>query len=210
MLKKLSPNQNFDYFWAGRDSRFEALPNLGINLTMVFSQVLPQDQAFNFKVDPPTFWKEKKTFCTEKNGGYTVTIVPGDTSVPSTSAVTPAIKFAMDFESQVPGAKPVKIVEVCSSSMQKDSPYDSFNSKGEGQYTKNSYIGLPCDCTESKTKHCDHVTMLWLPKMFDFISNTLKSGFRSQLTPSYAQKDNAYYRLWVNDCRLFYESANPQ
>lgn len=179
MMIKLSPNKNFDYFWKGRDSRYESLPNFGVNFTLLFSQVLLQDQGYDFKVDPPTWIDQHKTYCTEKTGGFTTIYVAGDTSVPSTSSVTPAMKFAMDFDNKVPGAKPVKIVEYCSSMMQKDSPYDSFNSKGEGQYTKNSYIGLPCDCTATKEKHCDHVSMLWLPKFFDFLSSTVKSGVRT-------------------------------
>ena len=114
MIKKLSWNPNSDYFWAGRENRFEDLPNFGVNLTVMFSQALNNDQGYDFKVDPVQWVTQKNKFCTEKNGGYTTIYKPGDTSVPSSSAVTPAIKFAEDFDNKVADAKPVKLLEICS------------------------------------------------------------------------------------------------
>jgi hypothetical protein len=114
MIKKLSPNPQSDYFWKGRESRLSDFPNLGVNLTVVFSKMLDNDQGYNFKVDPVQWTSTKNTFCTPKNGGYTIITRPGDTSVPSTSAVTPAVKFAEDFDNNVPNAKPVKLLELCS------------------------------------------------------------------------------------------------
>jgi hypothetical protein len=209
MLAQLSPSPNVNYFWQGRDSRYESLPNIGVNLIMVYSQVLAQEQGYDFKVDPVQWTSTKNNFCTEKEGAFTIEYVDGDTSVPSTSAMTPAIKWSIDFDNNVAGAKPVKIVEFCSSQKQSMTPYDSVNSNGEGQFTKNAYIGLPCDCTANKDRHCDHVTMLWLPKFFDFISNTLKSGTRSQLTPNFSGMSNSFFQDWQNNCRLLYDNANP-
>lgn len=52
--------------------------------------------------------------------------------------------------------------------------------------------------------------MLWLNNFWDILSETLVSGVKSELTPEYAQKDNAFYQDWVDQCRLFYEANVPQ
>lgn len=210
MLNKLSWNPESNYFWEGRESRFEDLPNFGVDLTVVFSQMLPTELGYDFKVDPVEWVTDKNKFCTEKTGGFKTIWKPGDTSVPSTSAVTPALKFAEDFDNKVANAKPVKILEICSGVHTLESPYDSHNEAGEGLYTKNEYIGVPCDCKEGKDKHCDHVTMLWLKTFWDIASNTFISGVKTTLTPEYEQKDNAFYSAWQKQCRLFYEASNPQ
>lgn len=210
MLGKLTWNQHSDYQWKGRESRYETLPNFGVNLTTIFSQVLDTELGYNFKVNPKDWLNSQNKFCTVQTGGFDIIFKPGDTSVPSTSAVTPSIKFAEDFKNKVANAKPVKILEICSGVHAIDSPYDSHNDKGEGIYTKNEYIGIPCDCKAGKDKHCDHVTMLWLKNFWNMMSTTLNKGVRSQLTPEYENKDDAFYKNWVSTCRLFYESHNPE
>ena len=134
MLDELSWNPHSDYFWKGRESRFETLPNFGVDLTMVFSQMLGTELGYNFKVDPVDWVTNKKEFCTMKNGGFETIFKPGDTSVPSTSAMTPAMKFAEDFDNNVANAKPVKILEICSGVNSVDTPYDT-HSGGVGKYT---------------------------------------------------------------------------
>ena len=209
MLNELSWNPHNEYFWAGRENRFQNLPNFGVNLTTVFSQMLGTELGYNFKVDPVNWVTNKNKFCTQKTGGFETIFKPGDTSVPSTSAVTPSLKFAEDFDNGVANAKPVKILEICSGVHAIDTPYDTHNAKGEGEYTKNEYIGVPCDCKAGKDKHCDHVTMLWLKNLWNIMSNTLVKGVKTELTPEYENKDEAFYSNWVNTCRLFYESNNP-
>lgn len=81
----------------------------------------------------------------------------GDGTVPTYSAITPAFKWAHEYENGLPNSKPVKLIEYCSQYASDKSFYETTSSNGEKIYTKNSYHGISCECENNKdSDKCTH------------------------------------------------------
>lgn len=205
VMKKYSFYKNLDVAWGIRDQRFETLPNFGVPLTLVYINKVDTPETFDFKQNPQIWATEKGDYCTHENGGYNMGHTPGDEVVPSTSPVTAGIKMAYDFDTGVPGSKPVKFVDYCSTYNMKNSPFDDVGANGEKIISENGYIGLPCDCKEGDIEGngCTHNGMFKNAHLIDFVANTLNTNDRTQITPTTAGKPESFFKDWVDNCRLF-------
>lgn len=77
--------------------------------------------------------------------------IPGDGTVSLVSQLGPAMKWADEFDSKMPGAKPVKIVHYCNSVHQRaEGVYKSIS---DDEWNKklwsndNAYLDLNCRCS---------------------------------------------------------------
>lgn len=201
VMEKISPNPRISQVWGSRQEEYNTLPNFGVPLILAYSRVADTAVGYNFKIDPKEFVAEHKTFCDSQKNVYEILNKGGDGTVPSTSAVTAGYKFAYEFEKKQPGAKPVVFVDICSEKNAKGTPYNIVN--GKKVIDKNAYVGLPCDCTEQKERHCTHNGMLFLDTMMDFISETLNTGIRGSLSAKTQAKAESYFTDWVKNCRLW-------
>ncbi len=185
--------------WDVLDSRFETLPNLGVPIAMVFSQVLGTEGKYTFNVDPKTAWSQDR-YCTSKE--YSWTPWRGDGTVPSTAAVTAGIKWADEFLNKLPNAKPVKLVDVCSELNARGSPWDGTASTGERILTKVEYQGLPCDCDQSKMRHCDHESMLFLTQFVDYASVAAQTMQQTSVSPLIAGMTDQQIQELQSTCQI--------
>ena len=199
---------NFREKWATRDPRFNELANTGVPTALLLTNVVKSEQKFTFHVNPKSWVQNKKKFCTDKGGQYGISYFPGDGTVPATSMSTQMIKQALDYDNQVPGAKPVTFVDVCSTYNEKSDPFDVYKPHQEKLMTKNKWIGMPCDCTQNKNRHCDHTAIFFLQAMIDFTKNTLDTRETTELTPYITDKDDAFLEDYVDNCRLFADNMN--
>ena len=156
------------------DPNFETIPNPGVPMVLFYSTVVPTEGRFNFTQDPKVTSDQDK-FCTKKDETWTNWY--GDLTVPATSVVTPALKWAQEFDNNTVGAKPIKLVQICSAQANRFNPYDGKNSSGAYIVNKNEYQGIPCDCTQTKTsRRCTHVYMLYNEYLVEYLSTILNTN----------------------------------
>ena len=123
----------------------------------------------------------------------------GDGSVISTSAILPGIKWAQDFEDKLPGAKPVKFIEVCSTKNKRATVSESNYSM---KVTKNEYMGIGCLCKGTKYRPtdgsgCNHVKLVSDAKTIEFMLNTAidrQTVATSSTRKAFESKSDSWYR----------------
>lgn len=86
---------------------------------MVYSSVVPTEGKFKFNIDPKVRSSENK-FCGKSD--FSWTNWSGDETVPSTSVLTPAVKWILEFREEQQYSKPVKLMNICSSYNVKTTP----------------------------------------------------------------------------------------
>ena len=99
---------------------------------------------------------------------------PGDTTVITTSAIMPGIKWAYEFEQEPENRKPIKFLEVCSIYNQRENVFDEIDDYKHRNVSKNSYIGVDCTCRGTQENprtggSCDHQALLADVKVVKFL-----------------------------------------
>jgi len=184
------------------DKRYETLPPLGVQMVLIYSTVVDTVGGTDFIKDPRDK-TDQEEFC-QINEDYTYRMVKGDGTVNSASAITPAIKWADDFDNSVANAKPVKIVQMCSSKNNRMDPYDEETSDGK-KMNKNEYQGIECNCSQDKVKECTHDSMLWADGVLLYLQKTLITNESVELTPDIANKSKEEIESMVDMCNILYE-----
>lgn len=192
-------NSEAQNIWSILDNRFDSMPNPGVPTVVLFSQALDTEGMFDFSIDPKTA-SDANRYCNQKEDTFAP--FQGDSTVPSTSAVTPAIKWALEFQSKAANSKPVKIVDVCSQFNVKSSPYDSITTDGKKSIDKVEYQGMPCDCSQGKVRHCSHESLLFLPQLIDYVSNTLMTNDRSSVSTEVAGMSEQQLASFQQTCQI--------
>ena len=202
-------NQNAKDIWHTLDSRFDTMPNPGVPTVVMYSQVLDTPGIYSFNIDPRKASSVNRV-CSKEEMTYTP--FRGDTTVPATSSVTPAIKWALEFMNKEKNAKPVKIVDICSQINVKSSPYDGDTENDRKSINKVEYQGLVCDCTEDKERHCNHESILVLPQLVDFVANSVISNDRSTVSHEVAAMSEELLVDFQQTCQiqLLLLSSNPK
>lgn len=142
----------------------------------------------------------------KKNQFGTATIVngTGDETVPTYSALLPAFKWAWEFQHKKQDAKPVKIVDYCSSFNEKYNPFDETESGSEFKINKNEFLGIQCDCmTSNKFQPCYHAAIINDSYVIKFTLNSLQDNqiSYSEAYESYVRNlDDQYLDTITNEC----------
>jgi hypothetical protein len=119
ILEKYGVGYQAKKLWEeNKDSRWEELPNLGVQTNILFSSTIQTKQFFNYKTDPRTQTSQMKIVSPDFLRTY------GDSSVNTASALIPGIKWAQDFKDGVPGAKPVNFIEFCGDYQRRNSGFE--------------------------------------------------------------------------------------
>ena len=180
---------------------FEEVTNPGVQINLVFTSSTPTTYQFEFDENPKlkTVKDQYVAPTYEKN-------IYGDGQVLTSSAVTAALKWADDFESKQPGAKPVNIIEMCSIWKRRESVFEP----GTKSVEKSAYFGYECDCggtphQPSDGKDCDHVSFIGDPKFYHFMLNSAIDGVaqvQSSTTEEFANRTNEWLANYENNCLL--------
>ena len=91
------------------DKRIENLKNPNVEMVSVYSNFISTETAVVYQENPIS--KSKEHIPVEPDS-YIYSF--GDGTVPTSSAIIPAIKWANDFDLKREGAKPVTFIEICS------------------------------------------------------------------------------------------------
>ena len=197
--------RNFSSIWKLMDPRFNLdMPNPGVQVNILYSSVADTDAGYNFKADPQTYTNQSHLCPSSATQAITG---QGDEIVPSTSAVTAGYKWALEFANNATNAKPVKLVELCSGINTKNTPYDGRDSHGQSVVKTNGYIGLPCDCSQGKIRHCGHNSMLFLPRLVDFLANTVQSNQAVGVPAFINSLTDDQLQAYVDQCKVLIETT---
>lgn len=195
--------KNTQTLWKRFKKAFDStLAHPGVKINLVYSGVLPTQMGYDYLRDPREY-TNKDDFCPDKDGvAYRYLYNVGDSTVPSTSATTPGYKWALEFKNKVgPAAKPIQFIELCSSYNSKTSPWDAKDSSGVKTFSTNGYIGLPCDCTQNKMRHCDHGSMLFLPQLVNFFGETVQTGQSGPVPEAFSKMTDEQIEEYVGECQ---------
>lgn len=199
-LKQHSFSPYTSKFWGLFDSRFETLPNVNVPLAVIYASIVPTEGKFVFFEDP-TIPAGQNHFC-KRPTQFTWTDWKGDDTVPSTSAVTASLKWSLDFQSQQPGAKPLKLVAMCSNLNVKGTPYDGKDQSGVNTMTQLEYQGIGCDCAQNKWRHCTHIGMVYNPNVVEYLSNSLLTNDVQPVSSMVAGMTDAQLNAFQLNCEI--------
>lgn len=190
---------NKDQMYSLFDKRFETLPNINVPSVFFYTSVVPTEGKFHFHINPQTRSRLDE-FCSKKDFSW----LPwqGDDTVPAISALTPAMKWAQEFSNGTQNAKPLKIVNICSSYNIKDSPYDEAGSQGRLFMNRLDFQGIPCDCSEGKYRHCTHLGMLYNPDLVDYVANSLVSHEVQPISQMVEKMTETQLKSFMDTCQL--------
>ena len=187
-----------------RDSRFTTLPNPGVQSNVVFSYIGSVQEYFSYSNDSslrlrgkgvtekPDFWKRK----------------PGDTVVPTTSALIPFLKWADQFKNGQKDAHPVNFVEACSKFRRRDSIFLNNTKQGdERKITESAYFGVGCGCEgtpeKSTTGDCvKHAPMVTDSYVIKFLINSGIDYQKGYVSEEFASLPEEFFSGFYDECKL--------
>eukprot|EP01017_Pseudomicrothorax_dubius_P027256 TRINITY_DN3115_c0_g1_i2.p1 TRINITY_DN3115_c0_g1~~TRINITY_DN3115_c0_g1_i2.p1 ORF type:complete len:371 (+),score=92.92 TRINITY_DN3115_c0_g1_i2:65-1177(+) len=181
-----------DFLTERNNSKLPWLPNPGVPTAVAFYSHLVTKTGLIYNQDPK--------LATEANKAYHpdgVTNTGGDDVVPTAGPLLAATKWAYEFETGVENAKPVKVLEFCSSYNQRGSFYDAEASPKS--VNANEYIGVGCACQpeaggSTSGEFCRHSTMIRDAGIMDYIGSILDAN---AFNPEF--KDAAFVNLTEED-----------
>lgn len=115
----------------------------------------------------------------------------GDATVEVSYSLPIAMKWAWEHNNKVAGAKPIKIVEYCSSFNQKDTVWDKTNASGANVMTTTEYMGAACSCwtkLPGAGDSCDHAGILADTYFIEKIGEVVITKEKGQLRNTLAYK----------------------
>lgn len=151
------------------DDEFTQMKNPGVPVVVYSLRTSPTMQSVEYKANVTEFNNRNIYYHPFYKTGY------GDGTVPAYSALVPALKWAWEFDNKaVAGARPVKIVDMCSTYKQRDTPYDSEAADKLKSVTKNEFFGATCECMgKTNPQDCMHSNMVSDAGYLDFMYKTL-------------------------------------
>ena len=166
-----------------RTNHIYMLSNPEVPVTLIYGSHLSTDMTYEWDYDPRIRTRQDD-FAFPTKTMYS----QGDRTVPTSSALLPALKWAWEFDNKeksgVLNAKPVKTVEICSTHNNKQHIYDEKDPDRPFQTKENEYIGLECGCFGKDTSHlvlgqsCDHADILNDSKFIEFLAGIVVANHR--------------------------------
>lgn len=177
----LMTNVSDELFDDVRTNNVYLLSNPEVPVTLIYGSHLSTDMTYEWDYDPREKTREDD-FAFPTKTLYS----QGDRTVPTSSALLPALKWAWEFDNKeksgVLNAKPVKTVEICSKHNNKQQIYDTRHPESPFSIQENEYIGLECDCFGKDTSHlvlgqsCDHADILNDSKLIEFLAQVVNAN----------------------------------
>ena len=170
-------------------NNIQNLTNPGVPVITIYGTTAPTDETIYYQENPALTTIDNE-FMQPTNDSETY----GDGTVPSTSSLLPALKWAWQFDNYNASENaegnedeegityyPVKVLEWCSLLNEGQSVYDEINNKTINNFTQNAYIGLNCSCQApqgqmSNSTNCIHATMMVDQYFIYFLADLVKSN----------------------------------
>lgn len=147
-------NQHSYYNITRSDTIIKAT-NPGVPLVTITLRTVETPNQYRYDKDLWDFYKNDKYGDPEVTTGY------GDGTITSNSLFILALKWAYEHDNGTTGAKPVKIIDMCSTYNVKYNVYDKTDNDSAYEIERNEFMGIECECMKDKVpKRCVHEFMI--------------------------------------------------
>lgn len=160
-----------------------AFTNPGIPFSLIYGAWAPSKQSVYYNFDVRKNW-ETQQFSTPTGTSTQF----GDGTIPAWSSMAPLFKWSYEFDTKVPNAKPIRLVEYCSSYNTGGTPYDSTPFDSEWTFTKNEYYGIPCDCIEDPSVGCLHSNLIQDTHVIGYVAQMLINNDKQDFSKTLGSK----------------------
>ena len=181
------------------DNRFNEYKNTGVQTNIIYISLTKTHSKVYFDQDPKPRSKANKFYMPDR-----VETEAGDGALTSSSALTPGIKWALEFEEKVERSKPVNFVEMCSLYKRRESIFDDADNM---EVRKNAYFGVDCNCEKGffgwDEGYCGHGAFLNDKKLFKFLLSSLVSKKKGAVSGRFSEMTEAQLKSYWHQCDLF-------
>ena len=124
------------------------LENPEVSMTIIYSSLMNTTKQLSYKSDPKEQTVKKQDFFWDEETGFG----RGDGNILASSVLVPASKWIWEHQNKIKGAKPTKVVEMCSN-------YENMFSDNLDELS--FYSGGGCSCLETENiNNCKHSCMI--------------------------------------------------
>ena len=196
-------DKTLDIYNLSRDPALNTLNNPEIPIIFIFLRSLNTGVQFNYKEDIKEWIKKDEFYQPD------VLNSNGDGTVEANSYLLPALKWITEFEDKKDGAKPMKLIEICSTYNMKGNLYDSQNEAGERVFDTVDYRGVNCECeNEENAGSCNHQHIpndtAVIPVFLDiFRSNSV--SYSPEYESYVNSLDNDYLDIITTECPQIFD-----
>ena len=163
-------------------TRSTDLENPGVPYVTLLHRLVPTPVSFSFKDDPRNYLKLERYPEYETTTGY------GDGSVTALSQLVPALKWSIEFDKGAENARPVKIIDFCSTYNIKYDIYDEVIGPEGGHLKKNEFMGIYCECiNKPSASQCTHQNIVQDAEVLKLVAQTIQDK-----SYSYSEHYSAY------------------
>jgi Lecithin:cholesterol acyltransferase len=203
ILHKYSYNDNAGLLYDSDNKRaeYDQMTNPGVESVHIFSNILVTPLNYVWHKDPKILtMHDHSDFLVADKITYSI----GDKSVLASSTLVPAFKWAHEFDSRQPGAKPVILAEVCSTFNRKTAVFQS----DAAAIIKNEYQGISCKCKKGSESGCDHLGMISDQDVVDYIANSLLDKQQPSIVSKYFDdKSDDAVRDFIKRCGIINDDS---
>ena len=188
-----------DFLKITKDDEFYTLKNPGVVYIPFILRTYPTPTTFIWKNDIKKSQQQKKFYNPEK-----IIYSYGDNTVDTTSSLLAPLKWAFEFDNKSnPNAKPVKIIDLCSTYNEKYNIYDKKDKDKEFEINKNEFIGNMCDSfheeVPSLSNHASMVKDSFFMKTFANVLKANEISYTEEFEKIIEDFDDGELEMMVSD-----------
>lgn len=164
-------DETLNFYKYTRDPKMARFDNPGVPLVAINLRTGYGAAKYIYKTDVREYLKNHKFPFPEIVIGY------GDGVIASTIQHSWPLKWAYEYDHNINGSKPVKLVDVCSTHNIKYDIYDSKDESKPYEFTDNEFSGVECECIRDKnTENCNHPDVFLDESVHKLLLNVLRSN----------------------------------
>ena len=181
------------------DNTFIDFENPGVQTNIIYISLLKTPSRVFYDQDPKIKSKAGKFY--EPDRAETVV---GDGTVSVSTSITPGVRWGMEFEDGVRGAKPVNFVELCSLYNRRSSIFDDLRNF---EVKKSAYFGIDCTCKKGYFGHhegnCGHGIFTHDEHLINFLLSSVVSRKKGKISGRFAGMSEGKLKNYRDKCWLF-------
>lgn len=152
-----------------RDDMMAKLDNPKVPIVSINLRSGPTPQRYEYDVDVRSYLFNHDFPNPKITYGY------GDGELTSTTLFAGPLKWAYEYDQNMEGTYPVKLVDICSTYNIKYNVYDAATTDGEFYMNRNEFLGISCDCIQDQRPYnCMHPLLLADNNVQRVVANTLE------------------------------------
>lgn len=197
-----------------KDSEFQEMKNPGVQVNILYANLIQTISKGIIKKNPKISTMRNQFYHLDSQENEL-----GDSSVLTTSAILPGIKWAQEFDEGKAHAKPVNFIELCSQYKRRDNIFEMVSKENSGSeeeekervVRQNAYFGIDCGCInhsilDKNGVDCSHTQLMSDAKLVQFVVNSSESGKKGKVGQRFQDMSETVLKNIVKNCDFFFNS----